>query len=199
MRWRRTPALSASAAGRRTGQARRSFASPCGSASACRSCRCRSPMPSPASRRSAGDARASAAAPFGVRPSPSPVSPWAASPSGTFATMMPMAKTRLTRVGQADESRRSTNTTRPIATASTAMTRLSAAISFCSGDGAIGRASASDGRSCRTRCACRSRTPAPCFAASSRDVPASSTFRLSQQVSLGADGRRPATPAALRR
>ena len=58
------------------------------------------------------------------------------SPSGTFATMMPMAKTRLTRSGQADELRRSRTRAAPIATASAAISRLRAAISFCSGDGA---------------------------------------------------------------
>ena len=46
---------------RRTGRARRWFAPPCGSASACRSCRCRSPWRIPVSRRSGGDARASGA------------------------------------------------------------------------------------------------------------------------------------------
>ena len=56
------------------------------------------------------------------------------SPSGTFATMMPMAKTRLTEVDR-PMNRPITNTTRPIATASAAITRLRAAISFCSGDG----------------------------------------------------------------
>ena len=56
--------------------ARRSFAPPFGSASACRSCRCRSPRRTRVSRRWAGDARVCVAAPFAVRPSPSQVSPW---------------------------------------------------------------------------------------------------------------------------
>ena len=97
-------------------------------------------------------------------------------PSGTFATMMPIEKTRPMRVGRPTNAPM-TNTRAPMVTARTAMRRLRVAISFCSGDGTSAVAWVRRAMPPKTVCMPVANTSAVASPVVS-DVPASRTLRL---------------------